>query len=101
MDGASILPVLALDLQPGDTVLDMCAAPGGKMLTMLQTLMPSVLVANDISKNRVKRIHNVVNQFLAGIGQWDDKLFLTERDARFIEDKDMYNKVVNKIVNYM
>jgi len=99
MDGASILPVLALDLQPGDVVLDMCAAPGGKMLSMLQTLMPSILVANDIKKSRVNRIHNVVNQFLADIGQWDDKLFFTERDARFIEDKDMYNKVINYIAN--
>ncbi len=40
MDGASILPVLALGIQPGDTVLDLCAAPGGKSLAILQTLLP-------------------------------------------------------------
>lgn len=93
MDGASILPVLALDLQPEDAVLDMCAAPGGKTLSILQTLMPSLIVANDIKKARTNRIHNVIDQFLAGIGQWHDKLFVTERDARYIDDKNAYNKV--------
>lgn len=40
MDAASLLPVLALNLEEGDLVLDMCAAPGGKTITMLQTLVP-------------------------------------------------------------
>jgi len=37
MDAASLLPVLALNVQPDDFVLDLCAAPGGKMLALLQT----------------------------------------------------------------
>ena len=41
MDAASLLPVLALNLEPKDTVLDLCAAPGGKSLAILQTLYPS------------------------------------------------------------
>lgn len=41
MDAASILPVLALNLQPFDSVLDLCASPGGKSLAMLQTVFPS------------------------------------------------------------
>lgn len=91
-----MLPVLALDLQPGDAVLDMCAAPGGKALSILQTLMPQIMVVNDITQSRVKRIDKVIDQYVAGIGQWEERLFVTERDARFIDDKDMYNKVIYK-----
>ncbi|XP_071559511.1 5-cytosine rRNA methyltransferase NSUN4 [Temnothorax nylanderi] len=94
LDGASVLPVLALDLQPSDVVLDMCAAPGGKTLSILQTLMPHMMVANDIQKSRVQRIRKVIDEYTAGIGQWENRLFVTERDARFIDDKDMFNKIL-------
>lgn len=40
MNASSLLPVLALNLTPGDRVLDMCAAPGGKSIVTLQTLYP-------------------------------------------------------------
>lgn len=44
IDGASILPVLALGIKKDDCVLDLCASPGGKSLVMLQTLLPSNLI---------------------------------------------------------
>ncbi|XP_012288195.1 5-methylcytosine rRNA methyltransferase NSUN4 [Orussus abietinus] len=94
LDGGSILPVLALDLQPGDNVLDMCAAPGGKFLASLQTLLPRVIVANDSQSSRVKRINNVLHQYISDMGQWDNRLFVTEQDARFIDDKDVFNKIL-------
>ena len=40
LDGASVLPVLAMDLKKDASVLDLCASPGGKSLTILQTLLP-------------------------------------------------------------
>ena len=43
MDAASVLPVIALDLQQDDHVLDLCSAPGGKALAMLQTQLPGKL----------------------------------------------------------
>lgn len=36
-DGAAQLAVTLLDLQPGQTVLDACAAPGGKLMHILET----------------------------------------------------------------
>jgi hypothetical protein len=34
MDGACILPIIALDVQPFHSVLDLCSAPGGKALNI-------------------------------------------------------------------
>lgn len=40
LNAASVLPVLALDVRDGENVLDLCAAPGGKSLAVLQTATP-------------------------------------------------------------
>lgn len=49
LDFASIFPVLALDPQPDETILDMTAAPGGKTLAMLNHLAPSLLADSSSS----------------------------------------------------
>ena len=56
-NSASQLVVPAMDIQPGHRVLDACAAPGGKMIHMLET-QPDLyeLVAVDISETRCSEI---------------------------------------------
>ena len=49
----SIIPLL--DLQPGQTYLDLCAAPGNKTMQALETPL-RLAVACDISWNRIKEI---------------------------------------------
>lgn len=40
LNAASVLPVLALEVKDGEDVLDLCAAPGGKSITILQCASP-------------------------------------------------------------
>lgn len=95
MDGASILPPLALGIRPGDRVLDACAAPGGKTLTILQTLYPEILVSNDMQASRVARINRILEDYLYDYEEkWKNKrCIVTDEDARCLTEYGMYDKV--------
>jgi NOL1/NOP2/sun family putative RNA methylase len=54
---ASQLPVTLLDLAPGQRVLDLCAAPGGKTAQIAFALgNRGTLVANDLAAERIKAL---------------------------------------------
>ncbi|MBR6199274.1 MAG: RsmB/NOP family class I SAM-dependent RNA methyltransferase [Spirochaetales bacterium] len=65
MDKASIIAASSLPLDGAESVLDMCAAPGGKTL-VLAGLMPDEchLLANDRSGDRVNRLKKVLDDSL-------------------------------------
>lgn len=51
---ASLVPVTALAPQPGERVLDVASAPGGKTTHIAQLMANTgVLVANDLKKDRI------------------------------------------------
>lgn len=65
MDPASVLVARALEVQSGDRVLDMCAAPGGKSLVLAENLVKSgELIANETSDPRRDRLMQVIRQYL-------------------------------------
>jgi 16S rRNA (cytosine967-C5)-methyltransferase len=53
-DAAAAVPARLLDVKPGDAVLDLCAAPGGKTLQLAAT--GADVVALDRSAARLKRL---------------------------------------------
>ncbi|KPA80677.1 hypothetical protein ABB37_04857 [Leptomonas pyrrhocoris] len=62
-ESVSMLPPLALQVEPGMTVLDMCAAPGSKTSQMLESLLSGdpesgVVVANDVNASRLDVLHH-------------------------------------------
>ncbi len=56
-DGGAQLAAGLLDLQPGQAVLDLCAAPGGKSCHILEAAPGDItLVAVDVHKGRLQRV---------------------------------------------
>ncbi len=54
-EAASMIPAVALNPQPGEIVLDMCASPGSKTTQMAAMLEnKGIIVANDVTGDRMK-----------------------------------------------
>ncbi|XP_030015292.1 5-cytosine rRNA methyltransferase NSUN4 [Sphaeramia orbicularis] len=81
MDAASVLPCLALDVQEGHNVLDLCAAPGGKTLTLLQTQCLGFLCVNDSSISRTLRLKRVLHSYTPKPFLSGDNLRITSFDG--------------------
>ncbi len=57
-DGAAQLAALLLDPTPGGTLLDACAAPGGKSCHLLEITPERSLTALDKEQRRMQRLHD-------------------------------------------
>ncbi|OBY25779.1 RsmB/NOP family class I SAM-dependent RNA methyltransferase [Leisingera sp. JC1] len=79
-DAAAALPASILNVQPGENVLELCAAPGGK--TMQMAAAGAKVTAVDVSEGRVARLKEnlertglqaelIVGDALAQTGQYD------------------------------
>ncbi|XP_067846151.1 5-methylcytosine rRNA methyltransferase NSUN4 [Heptranchias perlo] len=96
MDAASLLPVLALGVQPGHTVLDLCAAPGGKSLALLQTECCRHLAANDISSSRLNRLRKILHSYVPKNVCAEDRLRITSFDGRHwgVIERNTFDRVL-------
>lgn len=78
---SAMTPANRLPIEPGDKVLDICAAPGGKATELGARLGgQGVLAANDISSSRAKGLLKNIELF--GIG---NVLVLSEEPGRLAE----------------
>ncbi len=78
-DPISAVPVIALSLENGNKVLDMCAAPGTKTV-LISRIADVDLTANDISYNRILRLKENLERYNVGAK-------ITNVSGRIIEDK--------------
>lgn len=91
MNAASLIPVLALDIQPTDVVLDACAAPGGKALAIVEQLnSPNQLIANDTSLQRSRRLHDILEAY----GYGSTVLLRKKAETLFQEYPDHFDKIL-------
>lgn len=63
MDGASMIPGLVSGVKNGDTVVDVCAAPGGKAIHIAEMLQGTGTVyARDLTVNKVNLINENIKR---------------------------------------
>lgn len=92
-NASSLVPVLALDPQPGEAILDVSAAPGGKAAHIASVVGGEAeLWLNDAIKSRVARLREVVRahrvepaQITSFAAQYVDK-FVERRFDRILLD---------------
>lgn len=93
LDAASVLATQALDIQPGDRVLDLCAAPGGKSLTILHQGASS-LTANELSPDRRRRLRQVMESYIPP-SVFQDTVTVTGKDGtKWYQEPEQYDKVL-------
>ncbi|MFP4654571.1 MAG: SAM-dependent methyltransferase [Methanohalobium sp.] len=83
------IPPLALNPEPGEKVVDMCAAPGSKT-TQISTLMDNIgeILANDIQRNRIRSLLSNISR----LGCVNVQVF--ERDGRNLPEEPKFDKVL-------
>lgn len=51
-------------------------------------------MCNDVRESRTNRIHAVIKQYLYNMDMWKNRLIVTQRDGRDIDEYNVYNKVI-------
>lgn len=96
LDLSSVLPALLLPITPHSRVLDMCSAPGGKLLVMISRMIEDVFfVGNDISSARTLRLKRVMTSYLPKDFQ-TAHVKITTRDGSFfgLKQRDFYDAIL-------
>ncbi|XP_066516727.1 tRNA (cytosine(34)-C(5))-methyltransferase, mitochondrial [Hoplias malabaricus] len=94
LNAASLLPVLALDVRDGEKVLDLCSAPGGKALALLQVATPGLLHCNEMDKSRFEWLLKTLESYIPP--SLRDMVTMTNMDGRVIggSQPGTYDKVL-------
>ncbi|XP_064023342.1 tRNA (cytosine(34)-C(5))-methyltransferase, mitochondrial [Pogoniulus pusillus] len=94
LNAASLLPVLALEVKDGEDVLDLCAAPGGKSVAILQCASPGQFHCNESDVLRSRRLKQTIESFIPDA--FINLIMFSTLDGRQIGDlkPEFYDKVL-------
>ena len=88
---SAMTTAMAANIKPGDRVLDLCAAPGGKSTQAAAYLKgEGLLVSNDFSASRVKALQKNIE--VSGI----DNVLITNEDPKNLANvyKEYFDKII-------
>ncbi|KAM4744085.1 tRNA (cytosine(34)-C(5))-methyltransferase, mitochondrial [Anableps anableps] len=94
LNAASLLPVLALQVRDGDRVLDLCSAPGGKAVAIMQSATPALLCCNEPDPHRRDWLAKTLESFLPP--SLSSEVMVSAQDGRSIGQSEVgfYDKVL-------
>ncbi|XP_022057263.1 tRNA (cytosine(34)-C(5))-methyltransferase, mitochondrial [Acanthochromis polyacanthus] len=94
LNAASLLPVLALQVRDGEKVLDLCSAPGGKALAMMQSATPALLCCNEPDPHRRDWLAKTLESFLPH--SLNSRVIVSAQDGRSFGQSEagVYDKVL-------
>ncbi|NWT19743.1 NSUN3 protein, partial [Vireo altiloquus] len=94
LNAASLLPVLALEVKDGEDVLDLCAAPGGKSVAILQSACPGHFQCNEYDDLRSRWLEQTIESFIPD--PLINLIMVSKLDGRQIGDlqPEFYDKVL-------
>jgi len=84
----------ALDPQPGEDIVDLCAAPGSKTTHIAALMREGVIVANEVSKGRSHKLRAVLSQLRVSGREELDVRVRTGDGARFRGHRDCFDRVL-------
>ncbi|XP_071346109.1 tRNA (cytosine(34)-C(5))-methyltransferase, mitochondrial [Trachinotus anak] len=94
LNAASLLPVLALQVRDGEKVLDLCSAPGGKALAIMQCATPALLCCNEPDPHRRDWLAKTLESFLPC--SLNSRVIVSAQDGRCFGQSEAvtYDKVL-------
>ncbi|XP_030269375.1 tRNA (cytosine(34)-C(5))-methyltransferase, mitochondrial [Sparus aurata] len=94
LNAASLLPVLALQVRDGEKVLDLCSAPGGKALAIMQAANPALLCCNEPDPHRRDWLAKTLESFLPH--SLNSRVIVSPQDGRSFGQSEAgtYDKVL-------
>ncbi len=88
-DPASLLPVLALNVKPGESVLDLCAAPGGKTLYLAEYVgSDGLIIANEPVPVRRQALQSNIQRLAA------TNVLISSYDGQSVPEKNKFSAIL-------
>ncbi len=88
-DAASMIPPVVLNPQPGEQILDLCAAPGSKTTQIAQYMNnEGLLIANDFQGKRLSALG--LNTQRCGVRN----ILITKMDGERLGETEMFDKIL-------